>query len=147
MQPLLNIDDYYVEEIVVRSNPLFKPDDKKSDMKFAFGLKRNGKKPLFMLPMTIEVNKSKKSFSVAPYYILLKIVGFFSFPDGTDEETIKKMIGLNALVMLYGTARGVVAQATSDSFHGKFILPSVNFVEIAAKQVKKTSSKKQTVKK
>ncbi|NOY64146.1 MAG: hypothetical protein GXO97_01905, partial [Nitrospirae bacterium] len=64
----------------------------------------------------------------------LKLNGFFSFPEGTEEETIKKMIGLNGLVILYGTARGIVAQATANCLHGKFILPSVNFIELVKKK-------------
>jgi len=44
------------------------------------------------------------------------------------------MIGLNGLVILYGTARGIVAQATANCLHGKFILPSVNFVELVKKK-------------
>lgn len=147
MQSLLNIDDYFVEEIIVKANPNYKTNDKKSDLKISFGLKRNGKKPMFMLPMKIEVNRSKESFSKSPYYILLEIVGFFSFPKGTDEETMKKMMGLNALVMQYGLARGEVAQVTSNGMHGKFILPSVNFVELAKAEAKAKVKKKKSLNK
>lgn len=147
MQALLNIDDYYVEEIIVKANPNYKNNSIKSDMSLSFGLKRYGKKPRFMLTMKIEVNKSKASFSKSPYYILLKIVGFFSFPKGTDEETMKKMMGLNALAMQYGLARGEVTQSTSNGMHGKFILPSVNFVELLKSRAKSKTRKKTSVKK
>jgi hypothetical protein len=42
---------------------------------------------------------------------------------------IEKMIPLNGLAILYGIARGVVAQATANSSNEKFILPTVNLVE------------------
>ena len=70
-----------------------------------------------------------------PYQIAFKISGFFSFPPDTEEETIQKMVGLNALAVLYGIARGVVAQVTANGPHGKFILPTVNFVEMLKKKV------------
>jgi preprotein translocase subunit SecB len=60
----------------------------------------------------------------------LKLTGFFCFVEGTDEEIINKMIGPSGLSILYGVARGVVAQVTGNSWHGKFILPSMNFIEL-----------------
>ena len=39
------------------------------------------------------------------------------------------MIGLNGPAILYGVARGVVAQATANCRYGKFVLPAMNFVK------------------
>jgi len=143
MQSLLNMDEFLVEEFTVRGNPKYKADKVESDVKLSFSLKRKGKEPFFMMPMTIDVNKTKKFFSSAPYYIFLRITGFFSFLEGTDEETIKRMIGLNGLAILYGVAMGTVAQATANCLHGKFLLPSVNFVELLkAKATSKPSGKR-----
>ncbi len=143
VQALLNFDDYFVEEITVKSNPDYKPKDKVSgESSISFEIKQKGSELFFMMPMTIEVNKTKKAFSAAPYYIYLKISGFFSFPEGTDEETIRKMIGLNGLVMLYGAARGVVAQVTANCPHGKFVLPSRNFVELVKAKTKAGTKRK-----
>ena len=135
MRALLDIDDFFVEELAVKANPEY-PKEASGDNKvsISFDIKRKGKEPLFMISMSIDVNKSKKAFLTAPYQLHLKLNGFFSFPEGTEEETIKKMIGLNGLVILYGTARGIVAQATANCLHGKFILPSVNFVELVKKK-------------
>ncbi len=80
--------------------------------------------------------------------MFLRITGFFSFAKGTDEQMIEKMIPLNGLAILYGIARGVVAQATANSMHEKFILPTVNLVEATKEQVGKKvvkgSSRKKT---
>lgn len=132
MQAQLNITDYIVDELTVRGNDNYqKPErEKEGEINIGFTVKRKGKEPLFMLTMTIELNKSKQAFTANPYYVFLKIRGFFEFVKETDEETMQKMIGLNGLAMLYGIARGVVAQATANGAHDKFILPSMNFVEL-----------------
>jgi preprotein translocase subunit SecB len=132
MQALLNINDYVVEELTVKGNGDYKKPAKEQEgqIDISFNARRKGKEPLFMITMTIELNKSKQAFANNAYYVFLKINGFFGFPKETGEETMQKMISLNGLVMLYGIARGVVAQATANGAHGKFVLPAVNFVEL-----------------
>jgi len=140
MQALLNINDYVVEELTVKGNADYqKPaKEQQGQIDIAFKAKRKGKEPSFMITMIIELNKSKQAFANNAYYVYLKINGFFGFPKDTPEEIMQKMIGLNGLVMLYGIARGVVAQATANGAHGKFVLPAVNFIELI-KQNKKAS--------
>lgn len=134
MQSLLNITDFFVDELKVRINHEYKKSGKEvADATTSIGIKRKAKEPDFMINMTIELNRSKETFAKAPYYIYLDISGFFSFVDGTDEETISKMIGLNGPVILYGVARGIVAQTTANFRHGKFVLPTVNFLEAMKK--------------
>lgn len=132
MQALLDINDYFVDELSVRTNHDFsKKDQSSGEIKVDFDIKRNNTSPLeFMIPMTIAVNNNESSFAVAEYQISLKITGFFGFAEGADEETVNRMIGPSGLAILYGVARGVVAQATGNCWHGKFILPSMNFVEM-----------------
>lgn len=140
MQAQLNINDYVVEELTVKGNDVYQKPAKEQQVQIdiAFNIKRKGKEPLFMIAMTIELNKSKQAFATNAYYVYLKINGFFGFPKDTPEEMIQKMIGLNGVVMLFGVARGVVAQATANGAHGKFVLPAVNFVEL----IKKSSTTK-----
>lgn len=147
MQALLNINDYVVEELTVKGNDTYKkpPKELQVQIDIAFNAKRKGKEPLFMITMIIELNKSKQAFANNAYYVYLKINGFFGFPKETDEETMQKMISLNGLVMLYGIARGVVAQVTANGAHGKFVLPAVNFVELIKNSKKSTSEPKKKV--
>ena len=150
--PSLKIDQYTVDEIHVRVNPEYREPKKgarEAKLTASIGIKRRGKFPEFMISIELEVNKSEADFKANPYYIFLKITGFFSFNKGTDEQTIEKMIQLNGPAILYGIARGVVAQATGSSLHDKFILPTVNFVEAtrerAEKKIIKDKHRKKTV--
>lgn len=145
MSALLNIDQYFLENIHVRTNPAYKESDQglEAAIKASVEVRRRGPEPDFMISMSIEVNKEKKVFMTSPYYILIRIVGYFSFVENTDETMIKKMIGLNGPAVLYGVARGVVAQVTANCRFGKFILPTVNFVELTKRKtsVKRTGNK------
>ena len=147
MQPPLEIQDYFVEDIAVRANPGF--DTKKggagTGLNFSFDIFRKGKAPAFMILMSIKAGNLSKETMNSPYAVRLTIRGFFSFFPGTPEEVIDKTIGLNGLSILYGVARGVVAQATANGPHGKFLLPTVNFIEVL-KQKAKPQSKKVTTK-
>lgn len=147
--PSLKIDQYFVDEVHIRVNPQYREPKKASHeakLTALIGIKRRGKLPEFMINIEVEVNKSEADFRVNPYYIFLKITGFFSFTEGTDEQTIERMIPLNGPAILYGIARGVVAQATGSSIHDKFILPTVNFVEVTKRQAKKKTVKGKSVK-
>lgn len=142
MSAQLNIEEYFVDELIVRTNTAYAPGKKPiDDVDVAFHVRRKGQEPLFMISMAIELNKAKKSFAASPYYVAVKLSGFFSFQEGTDEDTIQNMLGLNALAILYGVARGVVGQATASGIFGKCVLPSVNFVELVKKQTGKKSKK------
>jgi preprotein translocase subunit SecB len=143
MLGLLNFEEYFVEEIYVKAKPKFeKKGRNEGEIAISFDIKRKDMELRFMIPMEIKLNHSKKDSFNAPYQVILKITGFFSFPKGTDEETIHKMIGLNGLSILYGVARGVIAQATANCPHGKFILPSVNFIELMKSKMKRPRTKK-----
>ena len=72
--------------------------------------------------------------------IHIAVVGLFHLPDETDEALVEKLVPLNCYAILYGIARGVVAQATGMVPGGPFMIPAVNFVE-TLKQKKKRKPK------
>ena len=132
MQAQLNIKEYFVDEISIKTNSEFQKKNLTSgSVKVDFDIRRNPSNTLeFMISLTILLNDEEADFCEAEYCILLKLTGFFVFAAGTTEETINRMIGPNGLSILYGIARGIVAQSTGNCWHGKFILPSLNFMEI-----------------
>jgi preprotein translocase subunit SecB len=149
----LNMTEYFVDEILVAANREYAPAETKSGtIDVDFDVRRSAESLLdFMITMSIELNKSDEAFLVSDYRVILKLTGFFRFDEGIDENIINGMIHQNGLTILYGVARGVVSQATATSWHGKLILPGVNFIELIKekaaaampkKQVKKPVSKK-----
>ena len=57
------------------------------------------------------------------------------------------MIAHNGLSIHYGVARGTVSDATATSWHGKFVLPAVNFVELAKQKAEAVQKGQKVVRK
>jgi len=148
LQGLLDITEYYVRELIVRENPAYKAKESyEGEVKISYNIKRKGPELLFRIDMTAQVGSPKKMASAYPYYSSISLTGLFKFLGETDEDTIAKMIHLNGLSILYGIARGIVSQATSTSIHGKYILPTINFIEVIKRQSTKKALKKKSKKK
>ena len=69
-----------------------------------------------------------------PYDVAIKGHAFFTFKEKYPKERAKQFLQLNGVSILYGFLRAQVAQITAQSVHGQFLLPTMNFVELAAQQ-------------
>lgn len=131
--PPLDIQRYHVEELVFRALPEYDASRKTSsaiDVDFTVQqdevLTRD-----YRITMRIQLATSGYTAEEnAPYTVDMKILGYFTFADGTNDEVSRKMIYINGPAILFGIARGIAGQATGASKHGQFVLPTVNFVEI-----------------
>ncbi len=149
MQAQLNLDDYYIDEfsLVVNRDHVSK-EIHCGTIDLDFDINRNSDRPLdFMICLRVDINSSEEDFQKCEYRIHLDLTGFFSFEEGTTEDTIKKMIAPNGLSMLYGVARGLVANATAMSWHGKFVVPSLNLIEIIRRKGEAASKKEKPARK
>lgn len=84
---------------------------------------------------TLDATK-KDSF---PYFIHLELMGIFEHePVKTEPEANQfvQFVTLSGLAILYGVMRSLVSEITSQCYHGRFILPTVNFVEDLQKKAK-----------
>ena len=66
--------------------------------------------------------------------LVLEMEGTFSFPEGMAENVQFRMSNVNGPTILYGIARGVIGSLTGFSAGGRYLLPSVNVVELAERQ-------------
>lgn len=62
----------------------------------------------------------------------IAIIGFFQFPEETDEENRAKLIRLNGVSILYGILRGVVGTVSGLQPGGRITLPAIMPNEIVA---------------
>ena len=74
-----------------------------------------------------------------PYEFRLHLCGVFSFEPDTPQEKQEYIIHMSGPAMLYGIARGIIAQATALGPHGKYTLPSINFIELMEREAKKAN--------
>jgi preprotein translocase subunit SecB len=88
--------------------------------------------------VTLQVDVSWPNAEKSPYESLsIALDGFFSFPDKTSEEDVRKYVPTLCLVNLYGAARGILLQATGAFPHGPFHLPLVDMNKVVRQCISK----------
>jgi preprotein translocase subunit SecB len=140
MLALLKLDQYFVDQFTLEANSSIEGhDERDAKLNVDFNMARaSDGTPKFELKLSIDINKSEEDYSNAPYRIHLQITGYFSFPEGTEEKIVQKLIAPNGLAILYGSARNVVSQMTGIGRFGRLTLPSVNFLEIIKEKAQAT---------
>jgi preprotein translocase subunit SecB len=88
----------------------------------------------FLVPLSIDVNRRKADRDRLGYSVELRISGYFSVHGEERDDLVYGMVNLNAPAILYGIARGIVAQFTAFAPAGPVMLPSVNFAQIARRR-------------
>jgi preprotein translocase subunit SecB len=73
----------------------------------------------------------------APYRLRLKLSDVFSFRPNTPADRQERMITVNGPAILYGVARGIVAETTGAGRHGKYVLPSVDLLPMAMRRLER----------
>jgi len=132
MQPPLELQDYWIEELIIQANPEYveQKGSPKILPEIDFHIAKTPRQKKFLICMTIGIQPGEDAKLSAPYRIVVTLSGHYRFRKETDEQTIKRMLAPNGLAILYGIARATVAQATACGRHGKFLLPTVDLVEI-----------------
>jgi preprotein translocase subunit SecB len=145
----LNLNDYFIDEFRFAANRDHEAGGTTSGtIDIDFDISRSGETPLdFMISLVVDINPRDEDFERGEYRIHLKLSGFFSFTEGVSEDMINSMIAHNGLSILYGVARGTVADATATSWHGKFVLPGVNFIELIKQKAEAAQKGKKTPRK
>lgn len=75
-----------------------------------------------------------------PYFVTINLQGAFDTPVRIAPTAIPASLVLNALMILYGVARGIVGDATNNFAHGRVVLPSVSFDSIVEKASRDSST-------
>lgn len=139
MLALLELDQYYIDEFSLEVNPSYPPTEEQEidlDIDFEIGRADDGL-PHFEVKLIIDVNASEERFRSCAYRIRLLVSGYFHFSEGTDEGQINRLILPNGLSILYGIARNTISQSTGVSRFGRFLLPSVNLIEVIKDKAKR----------
>lgn len=146
MLALLNLVEYFVDELSLVANKEMVPGENLPvELDVDFDISRNSANPCeFYVSLMVNLNQSEKAFRGNCYKVSLKLSGFFRFDEVVNEENISAMISHNGLAMLYGIARATIAQATATSWHGKYLIPGVNFVELIKQKAEAASQAKST---
>lgn len=145
----LQLNNFFADFLSVKTNPFFDPKIKegvisgKIKCSMEIGIPKDGVQVPYKVSLDVSVDPATKKPALEPYAVKIKIVGFFTFKGEITNDQREKMLKLNGATILYGVARGIIAQTTGGGFHGKYILPAVNFVDMFKKkenQIKETEA-------
>jgi len=130
----LQLNHFFTEELVVEGNPSYVPKgENRNDGKYECQVEVGRATTVsgrYQVKLLVTVDPSPKAPALDPYRIRIRLVGWFGFSKGIPEETMNHMANLNGSSILFGLARGLVAQVTGTGRHGGYLLPTVNFVEM-----------------
>ncbi len=141
----LQLRDYFLLLLNVEANPNFTPEAGKpasSNMGINFKFFRKENESKFKIELDVIVNPKDEHFRKSEYRIHIKMESFLEFDSLFPEKEIPNLLVPNGLAMTYSIARGIVGQATGTSLHGKFLLPSVNFIELIKEKFNSEQRKK-----
>lgn len=133
MKAIMQLENYSVENVkftINKDSYYANINDKDSTDAYDFGFEifKSADGDKFLVEFNMSCNEAEENAG-SPYSFSLTINGIFGFEKDVSKEAMEKMVGLNCVSILYGLARGIIAQISAHTPKGKIILPTVNFVE------------------
>ncbi len=149
----LQLNNFFTDSLSVKTNQFFDPKIKdglisgKINCSTEIAIPKDGIQIPSRVVLVVSIEPATEKPALEPYELKIKIVGFFTFNGEMASDQKERMLGLNGASILYGVARGIIAQTTGGGIYGKYILPAVNFVDILEKenQVKEARAKAEAV--
>jgi preprotein translocase subunit SecB len=134
-QTPLEVESYYVQSLRFDTNDSYVGERPSiGEIAVDFAVFNHPEDALrFQVTMLVGISETEAATN-EPYAFHIDLYGFFRFKADTPEETVRKMVFSNAVPILYGIARGCIAQATATSLNGPFMLPPYNFVELVRRK-------------
>ncbi|MDA2911772.1 hypothetical protein MYX04_12695 [Nitrospiraceae bacterium AH_259_D15_M11_P09] len=128
----LQLKSYIVKELSYKLNTDCRPkagETLESVVGVGFDIKgHKTEKGRYLMSMVIDVNKNPTIFKRNPYQISMRLFGKFMLEKDVDEQTGTKLLFNNGSSILYGIARGAVANITGSLGTVRYILPTVNLL-------------------
>lgn len=140
-KPVCQLDDFHFTRLAVQWHP---GETREFKVSYSFDYDIGQHKT--------EVNRYRLAFRVGAksmtpepvgYDFDSEIVGFFRFPEGTDQKEMDFLIRMNGCSVLYGILRGQVANLTGVFPQRKLVLPTLMMKEIIQGIEKDKASKAQ----
>ena len=140
----MQLKDFVVQLLHVEANPKFvlqKGNYLEDKLDFSFDMMERKDPKLYRINLDLSINGKDEDFANRAYRIHVVVYVIYGFDLKMPKEDIDKLLGPNGLAMAYSIARGVLANATGSSLHGKYILPTVNFVELLKEKASQQGKK------
>ena len=144
MRSPLELQRSVLEILDIRANPLYTKDCAEESYNIKVATEVSKKPDSYDYRIKLGVRMSPPKDTICRFQrIEVEIIGYFNMPQDSDPNFVYQLVPLNCLAILYGIARGVVAQSTGLTRNGAFMLPAYNFVEHINKKHKSNAPHKQ----
>jgi len=140
-RPLLNFLDYYLSRLHVEPETSFvadRPQQAQIHAGFVVGSDPD-EVQRFQVTLSVKVYKAAPEQNV-PYDVDFSVLGEFWANLPLTTRGVPAPVVNNALILLYGVARGVVGQLTAGAVHDRFVLPAVTFANLVERGAQEKDS-------
>ena len=140
-RPLLNILDYQPQLLAIIPTAEYRADvPQTAQITTTFNVARHqSENQRFALGMSCRFFADAAEHNL-PYTTQIVLSGEFYSLLKLQPNRLPMRVANNALMILYGIARGIVGQATAGGVNGRFVLPSVAFDELVMEATRNPTS-------
>lgn len=147
----LQLEDYWIDELVLRdiggSAPASVAEDRVPLPRVEFEVitpeaEEEEAERYHVILVTVSAGKAKALKGI-PYEFRIQVYGIFTVSPQLDEESQYRLLHLNGPAMLYGIARSAIGTVTALGRKDKYILPSINILDIFKRQQRRKLARRQ----
>jgi preprotein translocase subunit SecB len=128
-EPVCQLDDFHFTRLAVQWHNLKEPGKYEVNYSFDYNIGQH-KTDKNRYRLAFRVGAKSDTPEPVGYHLDTEIVGFFRFPDGTEQKKMDFLIRVNGCSVLYGILRGQVASLTGSFPQKKLVLPTLMMKEI-----------------
>ena len=102
---------------------------------------------LWYVTMTVRVDSDcdlGRPWETVPYSIQIMVASAFQITEELEEEKHFWLTHMNAPAILYGLARAEIARLTAMNRFGRFVLPTIDLIEMVRQQERAQESEHET---
>lgn len=138
----LQLEDYWIDELVFRDiggpPPSSAAEERVPLPRIDFDVytpEPDEEEPerYHVILLTVSAGKAKALKGI-PYEFRIQVYGIFTVSPHLDEESQYRLLHLNGPAILYGIARSAIGTVTALGRKDKYILPSINILDIFKRQ-------------
>ena len=135
----LRLETFCLRKLVIEgpslAQPSSEPPELEADVDFDMLQAEEGW--TFFVGLSVSYTAPREA---TPDRLEFEIEGVFTLPEDTPEERVYQLVPGNCLALLFGAARGIIAQATGTTRRGTYCLPAMNFIALIEEKAREQAS-------
>ncbi|MCH7970367.1 MAG: hypothetical protein IH960_04905 [Chloroflexi bacterium] len=130
----LRLNDYWVDELSIKSNDEWLKESADVDPQARYKAERFLSDDGDKVVVRLEISSPRTPKTSRPYTFKIVMHGVFQLPERTPgdekaESLNSHLTQFNTVAVLYGVARGILANSSALNQNGSIQLPTANFIK------------------